>query len=79
MYDNVISKAVKNNLHQSLENPNMTNKFTSAGSGRINTSGANSAMDGRVNVASCTTSTSMRSDAQMPHLVPQKTNVLTGA
>ena len=43
------------------------------------TTAASAYNDGKVNVC-LSTSSSMRShDAQMPHLVPQKTNVLTGA
>lgn len=36
------------------------------------------AYDGKVNIA-LSTSSSMRSQDNMPHLIPQKTNVLTGA
>ena len=48
---------------------------------RSGTTGSTAAFDGKVNVG-LSTSSSIRSNGaggEMPHLVPQKTNVLTGA
>ena len=79
MYNSIISKAIRKNVAQDA------GTTTSAGSygglpKRGGTSNSKYGGDGRVTVG-LSTSSSMRSHEQggMPHLIPQKTNVLTGA
>lgn len=77
MYNSIISNAVRKNEADRLGSQSMS--IHSAGVGRRSgTTGSTTAYDGKVNVG-LSTSSSMRSQDHMPHLVPQKTNVLTGA
>lgn len=77
MYNSIISNAVRKNDLGKIVSQNIS--VHSAGIGRRSgTTGSTAAYDGKVNVG-LSTSSSMRSQEPMPHLVPQKTNVLTGA
>jgi len=68
MYHSIINNAVR---RSSIEK-------NAGNAQRSGTTGSTAAYDGKVNVG-LSTSSSMRSHEPMPHLVPQKTNVLTGA
>ena len=77
MYNSIISNAVRKSAIDHISKQNVS--VRSAGVGRRSgTTGSTAAYDGKVNVG-LSTSSSMRSHDHMPHLVPQKTNVLTGA
>ena len=85
MYSSIISNAIrKSAFYDQVGQPKPKQSLHSAapGMGRHSggpTTAASAYNDGKVNVC-LSTSSSMRShEAQMPHLVPQKTNVLTGA
>ena len=87
MYNSIISNAVRksamNNFDTKVDKNAHGTSLHSAGGiangRRSGTTGSTTAYDGKVNVG-LSTSSSMRShDQNMPHLVPQKTNVLTGA
>ena len=86
MYSSIISNAIrKSAFYDQVGHPKPKQSLHSAapGMGRLSGGGPTTAAsaygDGKVNVG-LSTSSSMRShEAQMPHLVPQKTNVLTGA
>lgn len=80
MYSSVISNAVRKNAFERIGTNLATNSLATAGgilagkrSGTVS-----SINDGKVTVG-LSTSSSMRSNAELPHLVPQRTNVLTGA
>jgi len=75
MYNSIISNAVRKTDMLGSQNVSVH----SAGMGRRSgTTGSTAVFDGKVNIG-LSTSSSMRSQEPMPHLVPQKTNVLTGA
>ena len=77
MYNSIISNAIRKSGLDRLGSQNIS--VQSAGVGRRSgTTGSTAAYDGKVNVG-LSTSSSMRSHEPMPHLVPQRTNVLTGA
>ena len=80
MYNSIISNALQKNKQFQQKGKHTAMSVQSAGgvARRSGTTGSTAAFDGKVNVG-LTTSSSMRSQEQMPHLVPQKTNVLTGA
>jgi len=69
MYNSIISKAVRKSAFDKLNGKN-TMSVQSAGIGRRSgTTGSTAAYDGKVNVG-LSTSSSMRSNDHMPHLVP---------
>ena len=81
MYSSIISNAVQKSAFERVtKTANMSMMSAGHVGRRSGTTGSTAAFDGKVNVG-LSTSSSIRSNGagEMPHLVPQKTNVLTGA
>ena len=81
MYSSIISNAVQKSAFERVTKTANMSMMSAGGIGRRSgTTGSTAAFDGKVNVG-LSTSSSIRSHGpgEMPHLVPQKTNVLTGA
>ena len=87
MYSSIISSAVQQSVFNQAANAaaiNAGSKLSTSvksasGIGRMShATRSTAAHDGKVNIG-LSTSSSMRSQDNMPHLIPQKTNVLTGA
>ena len=80
MYNSIISNALKHSKANSAKLGADSTYGGGTNSIRVHT-GATSRIEAeKANAASCTTTSSiMKSGDNLPHLIPQKTNVLTGA
>ena len=81
MYNSIISNALKRSVANSAKLGADSTYGGGSNSIRVHTGGTTRLADTeKVHAASCTTTSSIvRGDDNLPHLIPQKTNVLTGA